>query len=144
MRSTYVYAAMTKDAVQRSRWTFYEAIKLVGPETTTQTRRPCPAVPRASDIPACAMHADRLSPNQPDRYPLTDEIYIDSGFPFKYLELYTPRYLCILISWGAYDDKMQFNQSISLNAKNQSCFLETAPNGNIGAMVNLQIPEKTG
>jgi len=26
MRRTYCYAAMTKDEVQRSRWTFYEAV----------------------------------------------------------------------------------------------------------------------
>jgi hypothetical protein len=27
MRRTYLYAAMTEDAVQRRRWTFYEAVK---------------------------------------------------------------------------------------------------------------------
>ena len=27
MRRTYVYAAMTEDVAQRSRWTFYEVVK---------------------------------------------------------------------------------------------------------------------
>jgi hypothetical protein len=28
MRRTYLYAAMTEDAAQRSRWTFYEVVKV--------------------------------------------------------------------------------------------------------------------
>ena len=28
MRRTYLYAAMTEDAAQRRRWTFYEAVKI--------------------------------------------------------------------------------------------------------------------
>jgi hypothetical protein len=29
MRRTYLYAAMTEDAAQRRRWTFYEAVNLL-------------------------------------------------------------------------------------------------------------------
>jgi len=29
MRHTYLYAAMTEDAAQRRRWTFYEAVKVI-------------------------------------------------------------------------------------------------------------------
>ena len=29
MRRTYLYAAMTEDAAQRRRWTFYEAVKII-------------------------------------------------------------------------------------------------------------------
>ncbi|MFA4911341.1 MAG: hypothetical protein WC649_09915 [Desulfobacteria bacterium] len=28
MRRTYLYAAMTEDAAERRRWTFYEAVKI--------------------------------------------------------------------------------------------------------------------
>jgi len=31
MRRTYLYAAMTEDAAQRRRWTFYEAVKIDTP-----------------------------------------------------------------------------------------------------------------
>jgi hypothetical protein len=31
MRRTCVYAAMTEDAAQRSRWTFYEVVKVKSP-----------------------------------------------------------------------------------------------------------------
>jgi hypothetical protein len=33
MRRTYKYVGMTKDEAQRSRWTFYEAVKIVNYNT---------------------------------------------------------------------------------------------------------------